>query len=396
MNYNLDTIQTQMSGLVKFKPDFDNHVIDDTLIGISDSKLYYNQGTHPYITLDNILSMAPRTSGWTIADYDATKTYYIDQVVSYSGSYYYSLIDSNTGNQPDTSTTSWKETTLESLFLRREINGCIDQMLSDVVKAKPLVDHEHLYRIEDTDTTIDNASNYVGFEIRPRDSEQLRVIINAIGVQFSEANSDLVIYLYNQNTKVAEFTVDSLENEFSWNTLSSDNELYGIGKRWFLFYNQDDVNGVAINHDFMISNTVSAYVDIYPFEVSNSTTNFLLDVDGYTNNSYGLGLELTVNCELTDFIVKNKHSFAKLLQLQFAFRMLESFYFNPEARENLSKRNIHVSREELLAEIRSENKNTIVSRLETEQHRVRNSLKFGTVCLPCADESTIYSISNFG
>lgn len=398
MNYSIDTILSNFISLVKFRPDFDTDYLDDTLMGDSTSGLYFNLGVHGLVTLKNILAMAPRVSGWNVAEYADTATYQKMQVVSYDSVYYYSLINDNSDNQPDLSPDSWKASTLQSIWLRREVEGVIEQVLADTVKAEPLIDHELLYRICDTTYTVDNNSMFVGFEIRPRNSEHLKVIINRIGTQFTGVNSDLTLYLYNQNTKVDEFSVETLENGFSWNGLQSDdeNELYGSGKRWFLFYNQDDVTGQAIDHDFISHNKVSKFVDILPFEVPNTTTNFLKDVDGYTAHSYGLGLDLSVGCDLTQFLISNKQSFAKAIQYQFAYRMLDLFAFNSEARENLQKLNISLHQELLVSELRSENNNSVVSILTNEKRRVRKSLKFGDVCLPCTDENTIIEISNFG
>ncbi|MDD5301495.1 MAG: hypothetical protein PHS14_00185 [Elusimicrobia bacterium] len=43
-----------------------------------------------------------------LAEYDAATTYYIGSVVQYSGLFYISLTDNNTGNQPDTHTSDWR------------------------------------------------------------------------------------------------------------------------------------------------------------------------------------------------------------------------------------------------------------------------------------------------
>jgi hypothetical protein len=396
MNYNIDTILTSLSGLVKFRPDFDTDNLDNDLIGTSDSGLYFNSGVNGLITLKNIFALSQNTTKWNISAWADSVTYQKNQVVSVSGDYYYSLSNDNLNKNPASDKTNWQKSTLQSIWIRREIWSTIEQVMADVVKASPLIDHELLYRVCDTTNRLTNDSKFVGFEIRPRNSEHLKVVLNRVSAQFSEANTDLTLYLYNQNTKVAEFLISNEANDLRWTSLSSENELSGHGKRWFLFYDQDDITGHAITHEFVLHNKVSAFVDLLPFEVPNTTTNFLKDVDGYTGESYGLGLDLTISCDLTQFIITNKMSFAKLLQYQFAFRMLDLFVFNPEARENLERFNISVNREIIMAELRSENKNSIVSILNNEKTRVRNALKFGDVCLPCDNENTIYNLSNFG
>jgi hypothetical protein len=399
MNYNLDTILSEFSGLVTFEPDFTANDLDIDLIQISGSKLRFNKGVHPYVTLQNIFAMMPVTSNWTIATYAAGDTYQKGQITNASSVYYESLQDSNIGNTPSSSPLFWKATTLKSVWLRRQMFSSLEKVLTEVVKTDPLIDHELLYVVTDTNDYIDNNSQFVGFEIRPLNSEHLKVVLNRIGTQFTQANTDLKLYLYSQNTKVAELLVDSEANNFSWNTLTENNELYGSGKRWFLFYDQDELTGNALTFDFWVANRVSSFVKFYPFEIPNTTTNFIKDVDGYTSYSYGLSFDLSLLCDITDFITTNKFAFAKAWQLQFCYDMLEMFYYNGSAASNSIERNIlntTQGQDGLLGEIKGENENTIVSKLKVELRRLNKALKFGEVCLPCKDENTFFNITNYG
>jgi len=339
----------------------------------------------------------PNTGDWDIGDYAAGTTYSINEIVLDSSIYYVSLQDSNTGNTPASKPLYWRPSTLKSIWLKRKIYGTIETVLSKTVRTTPLIDHELLYNITDTSTTVTSASKYVGFEIRPKNSEHLQVIINRISSQFSEANTGLTMYLYNQNALVSSFTIDSLSKSFQWNDIT-DIEINGQA-RWFLYYDQDDLTGEAYDWDFYSGTVVSAFVDIFPFEVPNTTTNFLADVSGYTNSSYGLGLDLTVNSELTQFLTSNRNTFGEVLQLQWQYDILSLFMFNAENRSNSTERNILKTAEEkniVLGETTSENENTVVMRLSKEIKQVQEALKFGDVCLPCNNETTIIYNTNFG
>jgi len=59
----------------------------------------------------------------------------------------------------------------------------------------------------------------------------------------------------------------------------------------------------------------------------------------YSSN-YGLFLDYTYGCDLTDFIVQNKLSFARLLQLQIASDLLRELAMNSNARVNRNEANI--------------------------------------------------------
>lgn len=398
MNYNLSEIQTEFLSLVTFKRDFDTDYLDSELIGISISGRYFNSGVPSVLTLTNIYSFMPIVSDWNISAYNAETTYAIDEIVSNTVesviTYYISLADNNIGNEID-DTDYWKETKLQSIWLKRKIYNTIEQVLSKAIDTDVLIDHELLYTISDLSDTIDNQNLYVGFEIRPNNSEHLKLIINQIGTQFTETNTDVTIYLYNQNTLIAEGTFNNVANEFSWNTVS-DFVISGQG-RWFLFYNQDNISGNATNWDFYSSNKYSKFVEILPFEVTNTTTNFVQDVNSYTNNSYGLGLNISVKADLTNFIKQNKFAFAECIQLQFCYNMLELFLVNAESRSNTIQKKLNsIPKELILAELKSESKHSFISNLERAFKNLRKSLSFGDVALPDLKKGSFITNTNFG
>ncbi len=399
MNYDLSEIQSTLLSVVKFKRDFNptyKNILDSTLVGTSDSGLYFNSGISSLITLKNICSLMPNVDQWDIPTYSGATTYSKDEIVTSTSKYYISLVDSNVGHALNL-TAYWSESTLESIWLKREIYAVIENVLAKSIKADYLFDHELLYTISNLSDTVENASNYVGFEIRPHNSEHLKMIINQIGAQFTQANTDVNIYLYQNNTLYTTGTFDNTANEFVWNTVTGM-EMTGAA-RWFLFYNQDDISGNATNWNMYQSNKYSRFIEVLPFEVANTTTNFLQDIDGYTSNSYGLGLNMSIKADLTNFIKQNKLTFAETIQLQFGYNMLEMFYNNSEERSNRDSKHIALTEDTkkiILGELKSENEHSLVSRLNKSYWRLRKSLKFGDVALPCDDEESYFSYSNFG
>jgi hypothetical protein len=398
MNYDLSVVQSELLSLVKFKRDFDTDYLDSELIGTSISGRYFNSGVPSILTLKNIYSFMPIVTDWSISAYAGATTYAIDQIVSSTAgsvtTYYISLADSNTGKALSNAS-YWKATTLQSVWLKRKIYDAIEQVLSKSIQTDVLIDHELLYSISDISDTVANEHHYVGFEIRANNSEHLKVIINQVGAQFTSVNTDVPIYLYNQNTLIATGSFDNVANEFSWNTLTSF-EVTGQGK-WYIFYNQDDITGEATNWNFYSANQFSKFVEVLPFEVVNTTTNFVKDVCAYTQDSYGLGLNLSVKADLTNFIKQNKFAFAECIQMQFAYNMLELFLVNAEMRSNtIEKRTTNIDKDLLLAELKSESKHSFISNLDRAYKNLIKSLNFGDVCLPDKTGGSFIINTNFG
>lgn len=389
MNYDLQTVQSAFMSLIKFKRDYTYTSLvgnlDSDLLGVSDSGKYFNTGVNPLITLRNIENLMPNAADMNVAAWSETTTYGIDDCVSSGETYYRSKVADNL-NHAVGLTTYWAETTLMSIWVRHKINGVFDTVLSKAMLADKLFEHIRMYQNADDDDTIENAGNYVGFEIRPKNSEHLRLIINRIATQFSENQTSLNLYLYKQNTLVNTFSLSSLIADELAFTNVTDYEITGEG-RWFLFYDQDDLTGEAYNWN--VYNTYG-FSDIMPFEVVNTTTDFVNDVSAYTYNSYGLGLDISVYVNLTNFILDNKQAFAEVIHLQWQSDILELFLLNPEIQLNEGQRNIDKdkTREYLIGELKSETEHSLASKLSKAYHILRKSLDKGDIALPENDTPT--------
>jgi len=388
MNYNLTTVQNAFLGLIKFKRDynslFDN--LDTDLVGNSDSGKYFNVGVNSLITLSNINALLPIDADITISTYSASVTYGIGEYVSYSGAYYRCILASL--NHIPTNVTYWSPTTKFSILIRQKLNGVYETVLGKSMLADKLFDHIRAYRITNDDDTIANAGNFVGFEIRPRNGDHLKIVLNRIGSQFSANVASLNLYLYNQNTLVATIPIASLvAGDFKFTDIT-DQSMLGNG-RWFLFYNQDDLGDASAYN--WVMDSPSEFVDILPFEVPNTTTDFVNDVAAYSMNTYGLGLDMSVYADLTNFILDNIQAFAEAIHLQWQYEILEMMLLNPNAQlTNLQRlidsKDLH---DILLGELKGDHRQGLGTRLENAYKNLRKSFAMGTASLPGENDSTI-------
>lgn len=146
------------------------------------------------------------------------------------------------------------------------------------------------------------------------------------------------------------------------------------GGAWFLCYNQDDLpagmQAINVSKDWSGEpcgtctgygnieawRQLTKYLQISPF-MYNAPETFaeypeLWDIayTMYTNTlNYGLNCEITVGCDLTDFIVEQRAIFQTVIQRQVAAIALRTLAMNPNVRVNRNQSN--ASKMEILYEL---------------------------------------------
>ena len=113
----------------------------------------------------------------------------------------------------------------------------------------------------------------------------------------------------------------------------------------------------------------------------------------YTNTiNWGLNCEVTVSCDLTDFIISQRNIFANVIQRQVAYNALRTLAMNPDVRVNRNQSN--ATRADLLYELDG-NVQTHRKGLGSELDAAYKSLSLDTrnldrVCLQCNNHGVKY------
>jgi hypothetical protein len=144
---------------------------------------------------------------------------------------------------------------------------------------------------------------------------------------------------------------------------------------------------------------LTKYLQISPFCVQAPTTfkeyPELPDIADlvYTNTSnYGLNVEISVGCDLTDYIISQRRMFAEVLQKQVAYNALRTMAMNPEVRVNRNQSN--VSRMDILYELDG-NTQGRESGLGVELNKAYEALEIDVdgidrICLTCNNHGVKY------
>lgn len=192
--------------------------------------------------------------------------------------------------------------------------------------------------------------------------------IHRVGLQMTGGTGIVKLYLFHSSQidpiKTFDLNFTLTNGGFQWFTLEDCflpyiSDANNAGGAWFLCYNQDDLpagmQAINVSKDWSGEpcgtctgygnieawRQLTKYLQISPF-MYNAPETFaeypeLWDISYtmYTNTlNYGLNCEITVGCDLTDFIIEQRSIFQTVIQRQVAAIALRTLAMNPNVRVN--------------------------------------------------------------
>ena len=426
-------LNEQLLHLVGWQQSYDTSEVklSDNLTQ-SESGMYFQQ-VHPLLTLPNLMSIAPDFKNTNFPEHDANSSYKEGIVVTLEDKYYKSIKDVPV-NTEITNDEFWIETNLFSEWLEDKtkasiiklINKFINMKLADKA-SKSLIENKTLFDGTGRLTNLaTNRNRFVGFEVDTVRSKGVTVKINKIGLQFTRPGKYKVYILHSScDTPVYSFEFEKLKsNSIEWFKPKEDillpyeSQEIDAGGSWYIGYLQSNLpeNSQAINRDrdwstqpckgcsrqeFLAWQAWSKYIEVHPFYVDENQLlgedeqmYFDPEIMNFTYDAnYGINLDVSVYCDLTDFIIKQKQLFQDVIAKQVAVDFLREFAYNPNVRTN--RRSINASRTDILYELDGDSSSMKHSGLNYELDLALKALNFSTqgldrVCLPCVNHGLKY------
>jgi len=398
--FNIATMKTALFGAIGLRnstdPAFKNLV---STLTDSDTGMYWND-YHPLITFENLYAIEPNYDGYSISAWLVGTTYALADLVKKDEIVYVSTQAANIGNDPDGDDGTWWKIPMND-WLTEKINAAISKVLNRVFTSKKIM--------ESTKTFLENVQlfdgagrfqdiivangRFVGLEITPKRANNIQLIIDYIGLQFNEIQTNLTLYLFHSSNPTAVVTQNittAAANKFHWQAATGFTMNYvdhanniDSGGSYYLGYFEDDITGAAIkkrhqfndppcngcsNADWMLYNLWNKYFDVRPIEVAsgdlNSTSLWDISKTGYQlTNNFGINLSISAKSEVSEMLVSNKAVFTDALGYQFAMDMLNEFIYNPNSR--LNREGDNAQRQSVLYELNNPNDEAMLaSRLE--------------------------------
>jgi hypothetical protein len=321
--------------ILTFAQDFTSIAeLDTQLMGSPDSGLYWNRGTHPIVTISNIVDMLPLID-FTFAAYSALTTYgkfensrKKSDLVTYESKIYQSLTETNSNHTPSSSPTYWLETNIDSIRMKAFIWNVEDNFLSELSLNRKLIENQYIYNVGKTLRTLSN--DYSGWCFEPKGSDYVKIRINQIALQANTATPQN-LYVINQGQLLTTLTLNPNNGILSFEDIPYT--ISGKGKFYFIIDSQEVLTDNAFNDPLKYNGFVC-----YPVNGIGATP----QVAEYSENSFGNGLNFNVSVYLDSsvYINNNKIDFAKFLQSQFEYDLIRMILNNSNNRSNTNQRNL--------------------------------------------------------
>lgn len=432
-------LQKELFKLIGWRPDKSITTVLSTSLTNSESGLYFQQ-VHPLLTLTNILNIAPDFNNMAELDiatvaYKKTGVYQENDIISYNGSYYRALKNNATPDSIGKSDEFWEETSPFSLWLEEKTKGSIIRAINRFCNekmsegtTKSLIENKALF--ENTGRVVDKVTNkndIVGFEIVPVRSKGVTVKINKIGLHFTKPGKYILYLMHSSSMEpVRVIELEKKTGSFEWFTIDNlmlpyQGTTTDAGGSWYLCYAQSELpeGSQAVKKDrdwskgpcractrseYVSWLAWSRYLEIHPFYINESESDrenslpTLWDIakNIYTyDNNYGINLDVSVGCDITDFIIEHKNMFTDVIAKQVAVDMLREFAYNPNVRAN--RNSINVTKGDILYEIDGDSSSFKKSGLSYQLDKAFDAIKLDVVgidriCFPCKNNGIKYFV----
>ena len=389
----LQDIQTALLPVVGWQQDYNpQNQIDDALTQ-SESGLTF-QGAHPLCTLANVRAIMPDDYLYKYPDWNNATAYAARAKVKHTGKVWIAK-NANAGSEPADGNFDWAEYNMVSDFVRQlTING-INTAVQNFIQEKQLQQETKnlLERRTFFDgaarlaATIDPTGKIVGFEIVPVRAMGVTTKIERIGLQMIGGTGTVRLYLFHSSQiapmRVVDLEFTNTKGGFQWFTPSepiylpyipgTDGDGNDAGGAWFLCYNQNELpagmRALNVSKDWSVEpcqtclggsieswRQMTKYLQVSPFGI-HAPLDFaeypeMFDIGqiGYTNTmNYGMNVEISVGCDISDFIISQRAIFATVIQKQVAANVILTIAMNPDVRVNRNL--VNVTRDEILYEL---------------------------------------------
>ena len=389
----LQDIQNALLPVVGWQQDYNpQNQIDDALCQ-SESGLTF-QGAHPLCTLANVRAIMPDNYLYKYPNWNNATAYPAGSKVMHTSKLWIAK-NANVGSEPAAGNTDWAEYNMVSDFVRQlTVNG-INTAVQNFIQEKQLQQETKnlLERRTFFDgaarlaATIDPTGKIVGFEIVPVRAMGVTTKIERIGLQMIGGTGTVRLYLFHSSQvapmRVIDLTFTNTNGGFQWFTPAEpiylpyipggDGNGNDAGGAWFLCYNQNELpagmRALNVSKDWSVEpcqtclggsieswRQMTKYLQVSPFGI-HAPLDFhdypeMFDIAeiGYTNTmNYGMNVEISVGCDISDFIISQRAIFATVIQKQVAANVLRTIAMNPDVRVNRNQ--VNVTRDELLYEL---------------------------------------------
>lgn len=429
----LNEIQNSLFHLVGWEQNFDPSKEIDPALVETESGLFF-QDAHPLMTLENIENTIPENFMLKYKAWDENKAYLKGDKVS-SADKVWIAVSPSVNVEPSVDVPEyWAEYNFLSDYLERITKAGIAKTIQTFIQTKQLT--RETRDLFDRKTFFDGAARLqatirsthkiVGIELVPVRAMGVTLKIHKIGLQAIGGTGKVKFYLFHSSQKqpIKTFEVEFTNTNGGFQWFSFDDLFLPYisngtdsGGAWFLCYYQDELpfgmEALNVSKDWSrepcgtcnigsieVWREMTKYLQTSPFCVhapegfSEEPQMWDIEQTMYTNTmNYGINCEISIGCDLTDFIIEQRAIFANVLQRQVAVDTLRMMAMNPSVRVNRNQSN--VSRMDILYELDGNTQSSRPGGLGNDLKLAYKALELETkgldrICLKCQNGGVKY------
>lgn len=266
--YSISSLQTGLAGLIGVRntKTTDIPAISTALTATSSGS--YWDDYHPLLATDTLFYSAPNFEAENYGTWSNLVSYALGTRKIYSNIAYECTIAASTIGVLPSVLTEWK--TVFSAWMGEKINSSISNLFNRLatekklnLSTKSLLEDIQLFtgagRLQDT---ITNSSRLVGLQIDPKMINNIKVVLNNLGVQFTAIQPGFTIYLFHSSRKeaIATMTVTTtVAYRFEWKSLTAgsfDLDFVNFasnidsGGHWYIGYFESTIAGSSIEKKY--------------------------------------------------------------------------------------------------------------------------------------------------
>lgn len=189
--------------------------------------------------------------------------------------------------------------------------------------------------------TLDNATDFVGFEIDLSKRNDLSLIINSVILELNAIDTVKVLLFNSQvSASYKSQSVTTVANTAKHTSVNWSLNDLEYGGKFYIGYLRSALTGKAVKRNFQLSNLQTSFSDvcIRPIRVPlwNSETMFDPSTIVYESDTWGMNFNISIYEDYTQIVKSNINRFAKALQLQVCANVVD--LISNTVRSNKSER----------------------------------------------------------
>lgn len=352
--------------------DFSSNVVfDSEVTAVPMSGVYANSGVHPSVNIDNLLSFLPKLN-ITPTTWNNATTYGIysdthkrSDLVTKNSKIYQSIKASNLAKDPETETTYWLETNIESLRIKAFLNSVIDKVLSDLKLTKRLINNQFIYEGEYFRKEVALSGDYAGWVFESKGSDYVTHRINQ-NCFTKDGTTPVNLYVINQGV-----LIDTLEITPNNGVLEFKDLNYSFsGKGRFIF--AFDSTTVLSSQGWNDPLKFDGFVCYPTIGIGDAPETANYNFYGATGN--GLGFNVSSYLDSSLYVKNNLNEFSSFVKATFEYMTFQMYLSNSNNRSNRQEI-IQMSDDLLKFEVMGTDGNTAFTRYQEAKKDAFNQLK---------------------